>query len=80
MEEKEMIRKIGKEMLKNIKAINLAGGCSVKLNSAFEGMCQMLQVMELDYNIIWNNNGTKMNGIEIEGEVFTVYRKRISTN
>lgn len=38
----------------------------------------MLQAMELDYNIIWNNNGV-MDGIEIEGEVFTVYRKRIST-
>lgn len=76
--EKEMIRKIGERILKNIKTINLAGGCSVKLNYSFKGMCQMLQAMELDYNIIWNNNGV-MDGIEIEGEVFTVYRKRIST-
>lgn len=77
--EKEMIRKIGKRILKNIKAVNLAGGCSVKLNYSFKGMCQMLQAMELDYNIIWNANGITMDGIEIEGEVFTVYRKRIST-
>lgn len=50
--EKEMIGKIGERMLRNIKAVNLAGGCSVKLNYLFKGMCQMLQAMELDYNII----------------------------
>ena len=77
--EKEMIRKIGERILKNIKAINLTDG-SVKLNYSFKGMCQMLQAMELNYIIIWNSNGVTMDGIEIEGEVFTVYRKRISTN
>lgn len=77
--EKEMIRKIGERILKNIKAINLTDG-SAKLNYSFKGMCQMLQAMELNYNIIWNSNGVTMDGIEIEGEVFTVYRKRISTN
>lgn len=76
--EKEMIKKIGERILKNMKAVNLANGCSVKLNYSFKGMCQMLQAMELDYNIIWDSNGV-MNGIEIEGEVFTVYRKRVST-
>lgn len=76
--EKEMIRKIGERILKNIKAINLTDS-SVKLNYSFKGMCQMLQAMELNYNIIWNSNGVTMDGIEIEGEVFTVYRKRIST-
>lgn len=77
--EKEMIRKIGERILKNIKAINLANGCSVKLNYSFKGMCQMLQAMELNYNIVWNSDGVTMDGIEIEGEAFTVYRKRIST-
>lgn len=77
--EKEMIRKIGERILKNIKAINLTNGYSVKLNYSFKEMCQMLQAMELNYNIVWNSDGVTMDGIEIEGEVFTVYRKRIST-
>lgn len=50
--EKEMIRKIGMEMLKNIKAMNYVDDCSIKLNYCFKEMCRMLQAMELDYNII----------------------------
>ena len=79
---KEMIDKIGEKMVQKMRLVNMQVNgkiCiyddNVRTNpfvSEFAGMKQMLRVMDIDFEIEWNDNVTEMTAITVMGKRFTV--------
>ena len=79
----EMIKNIGERMTTKARLVNdfmaswLEGNEEGNLRrnpfySEFQGMCQLLKAMDIDFNIEYDNEVTSMAAITIMGKTFVV--------
>lgn len=79
----EMINNIGKRMVTKARLVNMVLGSwyedkvggNLRNNpyySEFQGMCQLLKAMEMEYDIQYDNDTVHMTAIVIMGQTFEV--------